>query len=58
MKILIALSRARKVLIHVQSILKASRARQRTLRLVELKVLFRLTRIPPPTDQLLQTACA
>lgn len=40
MKILIALSRARKVLIHVQSILKASRARQRTLRLVELKVLF------------------
>lgn len=36
MKVLIGLARARKVLIHVHAILKASRAKQRTLRLEEV----------------------
>lgn len=42
MKVLIRPSRARKVLIHVHTILKPSRAKHRTLRLEEVRVLFSL----------------
>ncbi len=42
MEVLIRLARARKVLIHVRAILKASRAKQRTVRIEEVRVLFGL----------------
>lgn len=47
-KVLIRLSRARKVLKHVHTILKASRAEQRTLRLEEVRLLFQIKDPTPP----------